>query len=177
MFKKLSIILGVFMALSGCSGNNLDYYKNTKPEIDIKKYFSGPIKGWGVVQDWRGRVVTQFDVEMVGTWKGDEGTLNEKFVYYDGKKQERTWKIKKLEDGNYIGTAGDILGEAKGHQSGNAMNWSYSMDLEVSGGTYRIKFDDWMWQMNDGVVLNRSYLKKFGITVAELTLFMKKEGK
>ncbi|MBL6621549.1 MAG: DUF3833 family protein, partial [Rickettsiales bacterium] len=39
---------------------------------------------------------------------------------------------------------------------------------------FRIKFDDWMWQLNDGVVINRSYLKKFGFTIAELTLFMQK---
>jgi hypothetical protein len=50
------------------------------------------------------------------------------------------------------------------------------MDLEVGDKTYRIKLDDWMWQMNDGVLINRSYLKKFGITVAELTLFMQKQG-
>ncbi|HAQ50270.1 MAG TPA: DUF3833 domain-containing protein, partial [Gammaproteobacteria bacterium] len=27
----------------------------------------------------------------------------------------------------------------------------------------------------DGVLINRSYLKKFGITVGELTLFMQKQ--
>jgi hypothetical protein len=50
------------------------------------------------------------------------------------------------------------------------------MDLDVDGSTYRIRFDDWMWAMNDGVVVNRSYLKKFGFTVAELTLFMQKQN-
>ena len=29
--------------------------------------------------------------------------------------------------------------------------------------------------MNDGVLINRSYLKKFGLTVAELTIFMQKQ--
>lgn len=29
--------------------------------------------------------------------------------------------------------------------------------------------------MRDGVVMNRSYLKKFGITVAEVTIFMQKQ--
>ena len=48
------------------------------------------------------------------------------------------------------------------------------MDIEVSGKTYKIHFDDWMWLMNDGILINRSYLKKFGFTVAELTLFMQK---
>jgi hypothetical protein len=55
------------------------------------------------------------------------------------------------------------------------MNWKYSMDITVDNSTYKVKFDDWMWQMNDGIVINRSYIKKFGITVAELTLFMQKK--
>ena len=47
------------------------------------------------------------------------------------------------------------------------------MDLPVGDRTFRITFDDWMFRLNDGVLVNRSYLKKFGITFAELSLFMK----
>jgi len=55
------------------------------------------------------------------------------------------------------------------------MRWAYRMDLPVGDKTYRITFDDFMFLMNDGVLINRSYLKKFGFTVAELTLFMQKQ--
>lgn len=161
--------------LSSCAGNTLDYYKGLTPKADIKEYFSGPIKAWGIVQDWRGRVVSQFDIEMIGKWEGDTGTLTEKFTYYDGKKQERVWTIKKLPDGTYEGTAADILDKATGAVEGNAARWNYTMDLPVGDTTYRIRFDDWMWQMNDGVLINRSYLKKFGLTVTELTIFMQKQ--
>ncbi len=161
--------------LSGCSGNNLDYYKGTTPQADIKEYFNGPIKAWGIVQDHKGRVTRRFDVEMVGKWDGDVGTLTEKFDYYDGKTQERIWTIRKLTDGSYEGTASDIIDKATGKGEGNAVRWSYVMDLPVDDTTYRIRFDDWMWVMNDGVLINRSYLKKFGITVAELTIFMQKQ--
>lgn len=161
--------------LSSCTDHALDYYKGTTPRADIREYFNGPIKAWGIVQDWRGRVVSQFDIEMVGKWDGDHGTLTEKFSYYDGKKQERVWTITKLADGTYEGTAADILDKATGAVEGNAARWNYVMDLPVNGSTYRIRFDDWMWQMNDGVLINRSYLKKFGITVTELTIFMQKQ--
>lgn len=171
----LTAIIGVLIMLSSCSANTLEYYKETTPKADIKEYFNGPIKAWGIVQDWRGRVVTRFDVEMLGTWQGDTGTLREDFTYYDGKKQERVWTIKKLADGSYEGTAPDILDKATGATSGSAARWNYVMDLPVDGTTYRIRFDDWMWVMNDGVLVNRSYLKKFGITVSELTIFMQKQ--
>ncbi len=169
------LLIGVVIMFSGCSGNTLDYYKGTQPEADIKTYFTGPIKAWGIVQDWRGRVVSRFDVNMVGTWDGDVGTLKEDFRYYDGTTQQRTWTITKRENGSYEGTAEDIVGKATGNTKGNAVNWHYRMDIPVGDTTYRLTFDDWMWQMNDGVLINRSYLKKFGFTVAELTLFMQKQ--
>lgn len=155
--------------------NSIEYYQDKDPKINIKEYFNGSIKAWGMVQDWRGRVVKQFDIKMIGSWDGDIGTLRENFYYYDGKTQERLWIIKKLDNGNYEGEASDVIGKAIGIEKGNAAQWSYIMDLEVDQKIFRIKFDDWMWLMNDGVLINRSYLKKFGITVAELTIFMKKE--
>jgi hypothetical protein len=112
---------------------------------------------------------------MVGSWNGNNGKLEEDFRYYDGKTQKRIWTITKNDDGTYNGIADDIVGTATGKTQGSAVNWSYVMDIEVDQKIYRLKLDDWMWQMNDGVLINRSYLKKFGITVAELTLFMQKQ--
>lgn len=167
--------MGLMTFLSACSGPSLDHYKDTQPQLELQSYFTGPIKAWGLVQDRKGEVTRRFDVEMVGTWEGDTGTLKEHFKYYDGKTQERIWTIKKVADHHYEGTAADIIGKADGHTQGNAMRWAYQMDLDVGDKTYRITFDDWMFLMNDGVLINRSYLKKFGITVAELTLFMQKQ--
>ncbi len=161
--------------LSSCTGNTIDYYKDTTPKADVRAYFSGPIKAWGIVQDWRGRVVRRFDIDLIGEWNGDVGTLTEHFQYDDGETQKRVWTITKLTDGTYEGTASDIIGKAKGNAQGSAVRWNYVMDLPVDNTTYRLRFDDWMWVMNDDVLINRSYLKKFGVTVAELTIFMQKQ--
>lgn len=174
---KIIATIGALIMLSSCAGKNIEYYKDTTPTADIQEYFDGPIKAWGVVQDWRGRVIRRFDIDMVGQWDGDIGTLTEHFDYYDGKTQQRVWTIKKLADGRYEGAAEDIIDKATGQAKGSAVRWGYVMDLPVDNTTYRIRFDDWMWMMNDGVLINRSYLKKFGITVSELTIFMQKQQK
>lgn len=175
--KILSTIflLGAVMILSSCMSPSIDHYDNTKPELDIKEYFDGPIQAWGIVQDWRGNVTRKFDIEMMGSWDGDVGKLEEDFAYDDGKTQRRVWTITKLSDKTYEGTASDIKGKADGKANGNAVQWNYQMYLEVDGKTYLVTFDDWMFLMKDGVLINRSYIKKFGITVAELTIFMKKK--
>lgn len=168
--------MGLLTFLSACSGGmSLDHYKSAQPPLDLQAYFTGPIKAWGLVQDYSGKVTRRFDVDMVGTWEGDTGVLEEEFRYYDGETQERIWTIKRIAQNQYEGTASDILDKATGEVEGNAMRWAYQMDLEVGGKTYRITFDDWMFLMNGGVLINRSYLKKFGFTVGELTLFMQKQ--
>lgn len=173
------LILGVLMFLSSCAGriDGRRYVEQT-PKFDLQAFFTGPVKAWGIIQERSGNVIKRFDVEMNGSWEGDEGTLEEVFTYYeDAKVQNRTWKIKRLDDTTYEGRAGDILGVAKGKSFGGAINWTYEMDVPVDDTHYRLKFDDWMWAMKDDVVINRSYMKKFGITVAEITLFMQKTAK
>lgn len=172
--KKLLLLTGALTMICGCSKNKIEYYEKTKPEIRFEEFFNGDIKGWGIVQNWKGQVVRRFDITMNAKWDNKNGTIEEDFFYYDGEEQKRIWSVVKNDDGTYQGSADDILGQAKGVTSGNAINWHYSMDLPVGDKTYRVKFDDWMWQMNDGVLINRSYIKKFGVTVAELTLFLQK---
>ncbi|MFC0180059.1 DUF3833 domain-containing protein [Thorsellia kenyensis] len=169
------IIASLSALLAGCGGIDGQQYTELSPELKLESYFNGPIKAWGFIQDRSGNVITRFDVVMEGSWDGNKGRLDEVFTYYDnGKVQNRTWEITKIDEFTYEGKAGDILGTAKGSAHGNAINWVYEMDVPVDDTTYRLKFDDWMWAMNDGVVINRSYMKKFGITVAELTVFMQK---
>ncbi len=176
IFLNLHLLIAGVLMLSGCGSTKLDHYKDMQPKVSIDQFFSGSIKGWGIVQDRSGKVIQRFDVSMVGTWDGNEGVLDEDFVYYDGREEKRIWRITKNEDGTYTGRADDIVDTATGREAGNAIQWQYQMDLDVDGSTYRITFDDWMYLMNDDVLINRSHLKKFGIEVAELTLFMRKEG-
>ncbi len=171
------ILMGLLLTLSGCLKIDGKQYTELSPAFDIKSYFNGPIKAWGIIQDRNGNIISRFDIDLKGHWKKNIGTLEEDFHFYDGSTQKRVWTITKKSDTLYEGKAGDIIGKAEGKSYGNAAQWSYTMDVPVDGSTYRLKFDDWMWLMNDGVLMNRSYMKKFGITVAEITIFMQKQKK
>ncbi|WP_218110630.1 DUF3833 domain-containing protein [Ostreibacterium oceani] len=175
---KIKVLLMSITALiSACFGDiKGEQYDTEQPKLELSAYFDGPIKAWGIIQDRSGNITTRFDVEIIGQWQGDQGILDETFRFYDGKVQTRRWEITKIDGLNYVGTAGDIIGEAKGKAHGNAVYWTYTMDVPVDDTHYRLKFDDWMWLMNDDVLINRSYMKKFGITVAELTIFMQKQS-
>ncbi len=153
----------------------IEHYQATEPVFELKDFLAGTFKAWGIIQDRRTHITKRFDVTLDVSWEGDTGTMKEHFVYYDGEVQDRVWTIRRTGDRRYKGQAGDIVGSTEGRVEGIAMRWAYAMDLVVDGKTFRINFDDWMYLMNDGVIINRSYLKKFGLTVGELTLFMQKQ--
>lgn len=161
--------------LSGCFGTDVEHYADLEPAIDLREFFTGDLRGWGLIQDRKGRVIKRFDFDMVGRWNGNQGVLDEEFVYYDGEKQNRSWRLEDLGNGKYRGEADDVVGSAKIEQSGSALNLKYELVVPIGDSDYRFKFDDWMWHMNDDVVINRAVMRKFGIRVAELTVIMQKQ--
>ena len=84
-------------------------------------------------------------------------------------------RLRRQADGGYTGRAGDILATADGAAYGNAFQWRYQMDLPVGDGSYRVNFDDWFWSVTEDTLVNRSYIRKFGITFAEVTIFMQRQ--
>jgi len=158
------------LALGGCASQKIDDYASEKPVLDLQQYFNGTLDAYGVFTDRSGAVVKRFTVVMQCAWQGNEGVLDEDFTYSDGTKQKRIWRIKKLADGRYTGEADDVVGTALGQARGNALNWSYTLSLPVGGSVYQVQFDDWMYLMNDRVMLNKAAMSKFGVHLGEVTL-------
>ena len=166
---------GVLLGLSACGGASLDEYAGSKPALVLEDYFTGKTKAWGLFEDRFGKVRRQFQVDIDGTWDGTLLTLVEDFVYDDGEIDQRIWRITKEPDGSYTGRADDIEGVARGFTSGRAFNWSYDIDLPVGDGTWRVHFNDWLFLHDDGVMINRAYVSKFGVEIGQVTLFFRKE--
>ncbi|MGA8009244.1 MAG: DUF3833 domain-containing protein [Thiomonas sp.] len=173
----LAAVLGVSL-LSGCASVTPRDYRGQQPTLDLKQYFNGRLTAVGIVFDRSGKMTRRFHVTIDASWKGDVGTLDEHFIYNDGAKQERIWTIRALpeKDGEkrYIGTAGDVIGEATGLADGNALNWHYTLALQVGGTIYNVQLDDWMYLMDKHVLLNHSVITKFGFKVGSVFLSFNK---
>jgi len=170
----LGLMAACVLLLTSCSADINDYAQ-TQPKLDIFTYFKGDSVAYGMVQDYTHKQTRRFSVKIRGDVVADTLTLHEDFVYDDGEKQTRVWHIRKLADGTYTGTAGDIIGTAKGQAAGNAFNWNYVMDVKSGGSTYRLTFDDWIYQQDEQHLFNATSLKKFGVEVARVTLFFEKK--
>jgi len=158
------------VGLSGCASPSIEQYAQEKPLLDLQQYFNGTLDAYGVFTDRSGAVVKRFTVLMQCRWQGDEGVLDEDFLYSDGTRQKRIWRLKKLGQGRFSGRADDVVGEALGESRGNAFHWTYTLSLPVDGRVFDVQFDDWMYLMTDQVMLNKATMSKFGVRLGEVTL-------
>jgi len=174
IFAFSLLISSVFIA--GCSNMKIEHYAHTEPKLDLFDYFSGKTYAWGQFQDRSGEVKRRFKVDISGTIDGNVLTLDEQFVYDDGETEQRIWRIERLGDNRYQGTAGDVIGTAFGESAGAVFNWSYTLDLPYKNSSIHVKFDDWMFLQTDGIMLNRAEVSKWGFKVGEVTLFFSKQA-
>ena len=165
-----TLALATPMLLAGCASPTPADYASQTPTLDLRQYFNGKLLAHGIVTDRSGKVMQRFTVLITGTWVGDTGTLDEQFSHADGRREQRVWTLTRSADGRYTGRAADVLGQAIGQASGNALNWRYTLLLPVDGRTWEIQFDDWMFLLDDQVLLNRAVMSKFGIRLGEVLL-------
>ncbi|MBP6276697.1 MAG: DUF3833 domain-containing protein [Limnohabitans sp.] len=156
--------------VASCAGPQVQSYAQEKPQLDLRTYFNGTLDAWGVFTDRSGQVVKRFTVVMDCRWSGDQGVLDEAFVYSDGTQQRRIWKLTAGPNGRYTGRADDVVGEAMGQVSGNAFRWGYTLALPVDGRVWHVDFDDWMYLMDERVMLNKATMSKWGVKLGEVTL-------
>ena len=169
---RLIILL---VMLTSCSDMKPEDYINTEPKIKIEEYFLGDVKAWGIFQNRFGKVERQFTAKMEGSFDGEILTLEEDFSWNDGEKQKRKWKIKKVGDDKYEGTAPDVIGIAKGVSYGSAFKFEYQLLIPFKDKKIKVRFDDWIFKQDDKVAINRAIVSKFGFKVGELTVFFVKD--
>lgn len=175
MIKTWMAALAALSILTACSGTmKPEDFDGKEPRFVIENYFSGETKAWGIFEDRFGTLRREFVVDITGTWDGNKLVLDERFVYSDGEKERRVWTITKIDDHTYTGTAGDVIGTARGRSFGNTLNWNYDLNLKVGDGTWQVHFDDWMYLQPGGVMLNKAVVTKFGVHIGTVTLAFNK---
>ena len=167
---KLLFAAAFALGLTACASTGVEQYRAETPVLDLKTYFNGTLDAWGIFQGRSGEVKKRFHVVIDARWEGDTGVLDERFTWSDGTTSTRVWTLKRQPDGSFRGRADDVIGEAVGEVAGNALRWRYVLALPVDDKIYHVDFDDWMFLMDDKVMLNRSFMSKWGFRLGEVTL-------
>ena len=175
---RLFLLIVSLLFITSCSGKQSmkpEDFKDKQPRLIIEDFMSGNVKAWGILQNRSGKVTRQFSADLNGKWDGKQLILDEKFNWSDGEVQTRQWKINKIDNHNYEGTAEDVVGIAKGYSYGPAFKFEYVLLVPVKGKEIKITFDDWIFMQDEKVEINRAKMSKFGIKVRELTVMFFKD--
>ncbi|MFO7920131.1 MAG: DUF3833 domain-containing protein [Nioella sp.] len=178
LYLSLALLAGltgwlVFRRRYGFRGQDPRTYAGTQPAFDIRSHLNGPLDCEGVIYGPLGTVSSRFTARMQGDWNGATGTLAEHFCYASGGTQDRKWHLDVANDGSFTATADDIIGTGRGVMSGATVCMSYRLKLPQEAGGHVLDVTDWMYLMDNGVIMNRSEMRKFGLRVAELIATMR----
>ena len=174
------LAIAALILLVGCTGKpSLDDPQLSTRKLDLETFFEGRTVATGQFQDIFGTVRRRFEVEIAGTWDGETLKLVEDFVYEDGSTEQRVWTLTKTGDDTWQGTAPGVIGTATGEERGDTFNWAYTIDLPIPSAdgtteTMRVTFDDWMWLLSDDRLLNKAYVRRFGLDIGEVVIFFEK---
>lgn len=174
--RSCLVAAALFASIAGCATPGVEQYASEKPALDITRYFNGTLDAHGMFQDRSGAVIKRFVVVMRCNWQGDTGTLDEDFTYADGAKQKRVWTLKKTGANTFSATAPDVVGTAEGVVAGNALRWKYVLAQPVGDKVYNVDMEDWMFLIDDKVMLNRTAMSKFGVNLGSVTLSFTKRA-
>ncbi len=175
--KKLSLlIVGLTLSLSGCANDPLALFQNQKPLLDPVKFFAGHTHSWGLFETRSGQpkelLTTTTDGRLI------DGVLHfeQDLVFGSGKKQHRSWLIRRVDKHHYTATGTGIVGTAHGVTSGNAFHLTFTIDAFPGNPLGHLQMSQWMYLQSDGTTLiNRDSLTKAGITVAYITEHFQKD--
>lgn len=169
------ILIGLVLALAGLIfGSRLLGFAAQRPAdyaaragMDIRQVLAGDLLVDGVLYGPLGRVVSRFTATMDCQWQGNHLVIDELFEFDSGMEQRRRWELELGDDGQLRGGAGDIFG-AIGTVAGDTLSMRYRLRLPESAGGHMLAAQDWMYRLNNGTLVNRSQMRKFGFKVAEL---------
>lgn len=175
-----TLIFAAALALAACTGKpSFQDATLSDQKLDLEEFFDGKLVATGQFQDILGTVRRSFVVQIDGDWDGERLRLVEDFVYEDGSTEQRIWTLRKTGDDSWEGTAPGVIGAATGQEQDNRFNWRYTIDLPIpaadgSAETLRVEFDDWMWLLTEDRLLNRAYMKRYGIDIGEVIITFEK---
>ena len=70
---------------------------------------------------------------------------------------------------HYIGSANDVVGEARGEVSGSRFHFVYIVALNLKNSLLNVQLDQIMTLHRDGTLVNRATIHKFGFPLSRVT--------
>ncbi len=161
---------------TSCASMKPVAFSDGSPKLNPVEFFGGETHSTGVIENAKGLPTMRITTQTKG--KVQDGVLYiEQDLFPEGqKKNHRSWKLKQIDENLVEATSNDMYGTARGLLYGNHFMWTYRMKLVNRKFIRHARMQQDMYLMPDGeTLIIRSVIRKFGITVAQITEQFKKK--
>jgi len=167
---KKGLALAAILALTGCTGLQLDDVASDTPAFDFQGYFEGHTRASGWFADRFGKPRRHFCGDFIGTMDGDVLSLDETLFYTDEVVEKRVWLVTVGPEGEFKASSDSLMGDALGQISGNGLQMRYTMAIGMPGGDEgTFDFNDFMLLQPDGSVHNITQVLKWGVRLGAVS--------
>ncbi|MBV9653773.1 MAG: DUF3833 family protein [Acetobacteraceae bacterium] len=143
---------------------------NQAPDFDLIAQFTGHVRSWGVVENRSGEPSGWVETDCTGTVDGAGALhMSQHLLQEDGTAQDRAWIVRRTGPHSWDATANDMAGTAHGTAAGRTFHWHWTLAHGPGKPPVDVEMDQWMYLLDDGSMLNRTTVRKYGIILAEVT--------
>ena len=143
--------------------------------LDITTFLAGTTHAHGVFQDRFGRIRRSFEITINGSWDTGTFVLDEAFLYDDGEREQRTWRIVPGPAGTFSATCPDCIGVAKGLSESGRWRMRYQFRLKLKSRALAVTFDDRMYRVGAHLAVNRASVYKWGVRLGEALIVFERQ--
>ena len=173
---RILLFAGMAAGISGCASKPITAFNDGRPIFKPEKYFAGHTHSWGIFETQSGKPTKIIQTQTVGHWQGGVLHFEQDIVFEHGKKQHRSWLIRRLDEHRYSATGTGIVGTARGEAWGNAFHLDFTMAALGGNPLGHVRMSQWMYLQEDGVtMINRAVATNAGIILTEITEQFRKD--
>ena len=165
----IALVALAFLA-PGCRTLKPESFATASPRFEPEKFFEGKTRSWGVIESRTGKPKSRFETDMMGVRDGKDLVITQDFTFEDGHRQQRVWRLRRIDEHRYEATANDVVGVSAGEAYGNTFHWKYTVSLRPGNRLANVHFELFMYLAGDSqTMINRVIVRKLGIILAETT--------
>lgn len=164
--RRAFLALALLAPLAACATRPADPAVATAP-VTLISAFEGRSTGTGVFTDITGNQ-RRFTARLNGTYQNHRLTVVEDFAYDDGQQDRLTWVFNRISEGNWVGRRDDTVGEARVVEDGRTIRLSYTADFRSNTGVTRLGFEDVIYALPNGRVINDAIVTRLGVPVGNV---------
>jgi Protein of unknown function (DUF3833) len=176
--QRRSLLLGLAaLPLAACASTPTPP-RDPGPAITLVSAFKGRTTGRGHFRIWLTGDERRFTARLRGTVTGPKGTRTltvvEDFAYDDGQKDRLTWVFQETGPGRWTGKREDTVGEATVIEEDGLIRLSYTADFRSPSGVTRLGFEDILYGLPNGSIVNDAVVSRAGIPVASVRFVIRR---